>query len=310
MLHTGDVLENPVTGERVTFRRTAADTQGELVDVEVELRPDAAVAGTHVHPFQEERFTVLSGTVGFAMNGRRRVATRGDEVVVPPGTPHRFWNAGSTEAHFRTEVRPALGFEDLLETMFGFARGGQTNDRGLPNPLRLAAVGEAYFDTVRLPYVPAWMQRAALALGAPIARALGYGLGTRKPRAARPGRSIKTLLAGMLAVVLFAGAACAPSSEPQGDVAAGSADDDAIELVIEDGQFQPQELDVPAGEEVTVEIRNDDRTVHDFAIESLDLNTGTIEPGEVATATFTPSEGTTEFECTYHGGMTGVIEAS
>ena len=30
--------------------------------------------------------------------------------------------------------------------------------------------------------------------------------------------------------------------------------------------------------------------VHDFAIESLDLNTGPIEEGEVATATFAASE--------------------
>ena len=37
-----------------------------------------------------------------------------------------------------------------------------------------AVVAQAHFDTVRLPYVPAFAQRAALALGAPLGRALGY----------------------------------------------------------------------------------------------------------------------------------------
>ena len=32
----------------------------------------------------------------------------------------------------------------------------------------------AHFDTVRLPQPPAWLQRAGLALGAPLGRALGY----------------------------------------------------------------------------------------------------------------------------------------
>ena len=31
MARAGDVLENPVTGERIVFRRVAADTNGELL---------------------------------------------------------------------------------------------------------------------------------------------------------------------------------------------------------------------------------------------------------------------------------------
>jgi hypothetical protein len=44
----------------------------------------------------------------------------------------------------------------------------------LPNPLRLAVVARAHFDTVRLPFPPAPVQRAALAVGAPLGRMLGY----------------------------------------------------------------------------------------------------------------------------------------
>jgi hypothetical protein len=44
----------------------------------------------------------------------------------------------------------------------------------MPNPLRLAVIARAHFDTVRLPHPPAWLQKAGLALGAPLGRLLGY----------------------------------------------------------------------------------------------------------------------------------------
>jgi plastocyanin len=98
------------------------------------------------------------------------------------------------------------------------------------------------------------------------------------------------------------------SSDPTGDVSQGAAPADSIEIVAKDESFDPETLDLQAGEEVTVEVTNEDDAPHDFAIESLELNTGTIEAGEVANATFTvPNEGA-EYVCTFHPDMTGRIE--
>ena len=58
--------------------------------------------------------------------------------------------------------------------MFGLAADGKTNRKGLPNALRLAVIAKAHFDTVRLPFPPAALQRLALTLGAPLGRAFGY----------------------------------------------------------------------------------------------------------------------------------------
>jgi hypothetical protein len=44
----------------------------------------------------------------------------------------------------------------------------------MPSPLRLAVIANAHFDTVRLPFPPALVQRMGLALGAPLGRVLGY----------------------------------------------------------------------------------------------------------------------------------------
>ena len=174
MIRAGDMIENPVTGERILFRKTSAETNGEAVVIECFVKPNGFVAQAHVHPSQEERFELLKGSLMFKLNGTELPAGPGDRILVPAGSKHQFWNASDQEAHFVCEVRPALKFEQLLETMFALANDGKTNKKGMPNPLRLAVIANAHFDTVRLPFPPAWMQRAGLILGAPLGRLLGY----------------------------------------------------------------------------------------------------------------------------------------
>jgi quercetin dioxygenase-like cupin family protein len=185
MIRPDDRLENPVTGEVLVFHRTSAESNGESVLVETIVHPDGFVAATHVHPFQTEHFEVLEGVLGLRVGEQQLVARPGDVAVVPPGTPHRFWNAGNGMVRFLCEVRPALQFESLIETMFTLASEGKTNRRGLPNPLRLAVIAQAHFDTVRLPFPPAAVQRAALALGAPLGRLLRYPATVAAPQPAR-----------------------------------------------------------------------------------------------------------------------------
>jgi mannose-6-phosphate isomerase-like protein (cupin superfamily) len=174
MIRAGDVIDNPVTGERIVFHQTSRETNGEAVVIETFVQPDGFVAAAHVHPKQEERFEVVSGTLGLEVGGEEIVAGPGETLTIPAGTPHRFWNAGENEVRFRCRVRPALQFEQLLETMFGLAAAGKTNRKGMPNPLRLAVIARAHFDVVRLPFPPALLQRIGLALGAPLGRLLGY----------------------------------------------------------------------------------------------------------------------------------------
>jgi mannose-6-phosphate isomerase-like protein (cupin superfamily) len=174
VITAGDSIFNPVTGERLVFRQTARDTDGQAVVIETFVQPNGFVAAAHVHPAQEERFEVVRGTVGFKVGRKKLVAGPGTRVTVPAGTPHRFWNAGDEVAQFVCEIRPALQFESLIETMFGLAADGRTNRKGMPNPLRLAVIANAHFDTVRLPFPPAPVQKLGLLLGAPLGRALGY----------------------------------------------------------------------------------------------------------------------------------------
>ena len=43
--------------------------------------------------------------------------------------------------------------------MFALAADGKTNRKGMPNPMHLAVIAKAHFDTVQLPFPPALLQR-------------------------------------------------------------------------------------------------------------------------------------------------------
>ena len=174
MITTGQSITNPVTGETLVFRKTSADTNGEAVVVEAYVKPNGAVAAAHVHPAQDERFEVIAGELEFRVGKQTIVAKPGDRLLVPAGTPHRFQNVGQETAEFVCEVRPALGFEQLIETMFTLAADGKVNRKGMPNPLRLAVIAKHHFADVRLPFPPVWLQRLGLALGASLGRFLGF----------------------------------------------------------------------------------------------------------------------------------------
>ena len=109
---------------------------------------------------------------------------------------------------------------------------------------------------------------------------------------------------GAMAAFVFL-VAC--GAEASGDVRPGPGGPDAVHVVATDNAFEPARLEVPAAEELEIEVINEGGTTHDFTVDSLELSTGPVEPGAVATATFTIPQGKTAFTCTIHGGMDGVI---
>jgi quercetin dioxygenase-like cupin family protein len=174
MAYTGQTINNPVSGEQITFLQTAADTAGEKLEFELALSPDGHVPGAHVHPEQEERFHVLEGTMKFRMGLRRIVAQAGDTVVVPAGRVHRFANGGDTTARCRVEVVPALDMEQLLETTVELALEGNVSRKGMPKPLHLALFVRRFAREVRAPFPPAWMVRVLMAPLAALASRRGH----------------------------------------------------------------------------------------------------------------------------------------
>src|SRR3712207_968704 len=149
MSKAGDTIENPATGERIVVRVGTEDSGGTLLAVDGYVRPGGAVVGEHVHPAIEETFEVVSGLVGFRIDGRESVAGPGERLRVPAGTAHDWWNAGEEEARVAVEIRPGERFEQMSLNLFGLAQDGRTNPKGMPNLLQAAIFAREFGDVDR-----------------------------------------------------------------------------------------------------------------------------------------------------------------
>ena len=167
-------LVHPVTGERIVFRKRSRDTGGELLEMNLYLAPKGFIAAQHVHPNQEERFEVSGAPVMFKIAGRERLYQPGEVAVVPPGTPHVWWNPSDEEAATLVQFRPALNTETFFETFFGLASDGRVGKNGLPNPLHMMVLARAYRREMQAPPPARWVVGPLAIALAPIGRALGY----------------------------------------------------------------------------------------------------------------------------------------
>jgi quercetin dioxygenase-like cupin family protein len=167
---TGRVIDNPVSGERIVIRVSGEQTGGRLLEFDLHLPRGCHVPARHVHPAQEERFTVVSGRMRFRLGRRTVMAGPGDSVLVPPGTAHWFGNDGESVAHARVEVRPALRTEELFAATEAMARAGRLPGTRLPRPTDLAVVLLEFRRELAVPDVPAALVTAVLAPLAWLAR--------------------------------------------------------------------------------------------------------------------------------------------
>jgi quercetin dioxygenase-like cupin family protein len=108
--------------DRIVIRCTAEETGGEAVVVEVVLAAGGATRSFGRGAGQERRFEVISGEVAFELAGTTRIAGAGERLTLAAGVEHRFWNAGGEEAQFVCEVRPALDFEQRVESFVNSGR--------------------------------------------------------------------------------------------------------------------------------------------------------------------------------------------
>ena len=180
MAFRGQVLVNPVSGERFVFHTTADESRGELLEFDLVVEPNGRVPGGHVHPGQQESFEVREGVMRFRRGLRTVTAGPGDLVVVEPGTYHRFANVGDEPAIVRVRVTPALRMEELFEAVAALAAEGRTLPSGMPRPLDLALFMREFEQEVASPVAPA-LARAVMAPLAAIGERRGLAVRYQRP---------------------------------------------------------------------------------------------------------------------------------
>lgn len=177
--------------DAVPFRFTVRgeDTAGEYVRFEATVHPRSDSSEMdelshhrwlfdnpeeHLHPYQAESIEVLSGEYVVAMHGTEHPLTAGETITVPMHTPHRHWNPTRRPIRVAHEHHPARQSEAIIETYYALAQAGRTDEGGLPNPLQTAVVNDTYPGHVYLTTLPIPIQRALIALFAPVGRLMGY----------------------------------------------------------------------------------------------------------------------------------------
>ena len=173
-IRVGEVWENPVTGERGTILELPWASPDGRVTAELTALVGARVVGEHRHPALVERFTVLEGELTVKRDGKMAVLREGETAVIEPGVWHDWWNAGDRNARVRVEITPGERFAHMIETLFGLARLGHTNAKGMPNPLQLALFAQEFGDVAVFRSPPPAVQRVLFAVLAPVARRRGY----------------------------------------------------------------------------------------------------------------------------------------
>ena len=173
MARAGQQLVFPNTREALVFRKVAADTNGELVEFDYAVQPGGNTPKPHIHPKQEERFEVLSGSARFRVSGTERDVHPGEVVTVPPGESHFYWNAGDEETRMIVSFQPALRMEDFLEVLSALSNSGISKSHGLPGPLWMSMLMREYKDEVRRDGPPYPIQVVAFGFLGAIARAIG-----------------------------------------------------------------------------------------------------------------------------------------
>ncbi len=134
-MQAGDVLEMGPLGLTVQFLRTAEETSGELLEMEVTGRPRGFLNQRHVHPEQIERIEVISGALKVTMNGREHVLGAGRSIEIPAGTPHTQVPVGDGPGRIRIQVRPAGRSQAFMTRLAELCREGKFMRGGFPRPV-------------------------------------------------------------------------------------------------------------------------------------------------------------------------------
>jgi quercetin dioxygenase-like cupin family protein len=164
---------NPATGEHIQYTTVAEDNHGELVRFHWRSVPGGVIT-EHIHPHQEERFTITAGQARFTLNGQEQLATAGQTVVVPAGVPHSEGNTGTVDIEGSVELRPALQTKEFHEAVAGLVADGNTTPRGAPkNPLQLGATFWHFRHESRVTTPAIWVQNLMLPMLSVLAKVFG-----------------------------------------------------------------------------------------------------------------------------------------
>lgn len=155
-----DIL-NPTTGETLRVLRSSRSSAHAGALFEITLPAGSAGSPLHFHSRIRERFSVVRGALNLVAGDPKRPVVLGprEEIIVEPGTTHRFWNASDAPVTFECEVSPSRDFETFLLAVYQIGREGLAGPSGMPRGFRRLIVLLNLAD-FHFPGLPGGLQRA------------------------------------------------------------------------------------------------------------------------------------------------------
>ena len=157
-------------GEQLTFTGVTHGPDGDRAEVEGIAQPGAGPP-MHVHYLQDEAARVVTGRLGYRVLGEEaKFADAGELVVWPAGTPHKWWNAGTTELRMTGWCRPPDNIEFFLGALFASAK---RNGGGRPALFDAAFLITRYRSEYAMLQLPAFARRVVIPVLLVVGRVLG-----------------------------------------------------------------------------------------------------------------------------------------
>ena len=97
---------------------SAEETGGSRSELQITLPPRHATPPPHIHPAQEETWTILDGSLEVLIGRDWRTLTGGQSETVAAGVVHTFRNRSDENVVFRVVHTPALAFERYLDRLY------------------------------------------------------------------------------------------------------------------------------------------------------------------------------------------------
>jgi quercetin dioxygenase-like cupin family protein len=167
----GETLTLP-GGTSFLVIESAAESDGQRVEFEITMAPGAVGPPKHLHPIQDESWTVLEGALSVFVDDGWRTLSEGEALSIPPHTVHTLRNQSDDVVRFRDVHMPALDFQDYIEALHRQAAAGRISSRMTPSTLIHGAMVLRQHRTTQVS--ASAPQRAAETALSLIGRVLGY----------------------------------------------------------------------------------------------------------------------------------------
>ena len=162
-------ITNP-TGETLIFKEIISETDGDKLLVENYVTPKNGPP-MHTHFLQDEALTVVSGQIGYQVQGDQpKYAGVGETVVFERGTPHRFWNAGEEVLHCTGYIKPANTIVFYLSSIYA-AQNKSGTER--PEKFDSAYLFKRYANEYDMPEISGFVKKVIIPITYYIGKVLG-----------------------------------------------------------------------------------------------------------------------------------------